>query len=103
MALSPLNINARGLRIRRWCAGGARRGGERAELAYLYLPNGIARGSWQPAKTGRGGKLLKLNEWMSPFEPFKDELIIPRDVWTPLGNGLVAEPQHLVVGAGSAA
>ena len=58
-------------------------------LAYLYFPNGIARGSWHPAETGPDGRLLKLNEWMRPFEPFKDELIIPRNVWTPLGNGHV--------------
>ena len=64
-------------------AAGARR------LAYLYFPNGIARGSWHPAETAPGGRLLKLNEWMSPFEPFKDDIIIPRNVWTPLGNGHV--------------
>ena len=58
-------------------------------LAYLYFPNGIARGTWHPAETGPDGRLLKLNEWMRPFEPFKDELIIPRNVWTPLGNGHV--------------
>ncbi len=68
-------------------ASGAAAGARR--LAYLYFPNGIARGSWHPAETGPGGKLLKLNEWMSPLEPFKDELIIPRNVWTPLGNGHV--------------
>ena len=58
-------------------------------LAYLYFPNGIARGSWHPAETGPDGRLRKLNEWMSPLEPFKDDLIIPRNIWTPLGNGHV--------------
>ena len=58
-------------------------------LAYLYFPNGIARGSWHPPETGPGGRLRKLNEWMSPLESFKDELIIPHNVWTPLGNGHV--------------
>ena len=58
-------------------------------LAYLYFPNGIARGSWHPAETGPDGRLLRLNEWMRPLEPFRDELIIPRNVWTPLGNGHV--------------
>ena len=58
-------------------------------LAYLYFPNGIARGSWHAAKTGTDGRLLQLNEWMSPLEPFRDDLIIPQNVWTPLGNGHV--------------
>ena len=40
---------------------------------------------------------------MRPFKPFKDGLIIPRNVRTPLGNGLAAAPQHLVVGAESTA
>ncbi len=48
-------------------------------------------------------KYPKLNEWMSPFEPFKDELNVPRDIWTPLGNEVAAAPQQLVVGAASAA
>ena len=58
-------------------------------LAYLYFPNGIARGTWHPAETAPDGRLRKLNEWMRPLEPFRDELIIPRNVWTPLGNGHV--------------
>ena len=58
-------------------------------LAYLYFPNGIARGSWHPAKTDDAGRLLKLNNWMSPLEPFKDDLLIPKNIWTPLGNGHV--------------
>ena len=58
-------------------------------LAYLYFPNGIARGTWHPAETAPDGRLRKLNEWMRPLEPFKDDLIIPRNVWTPLGNGHV--------------
>ena len=58
-------------------------------LAYLYFPNGIARGSWHPVKTDDAGRLLKLNDWMSPLEPFKDDLLIPKNIWTPLGNGHV--------------
>ena len=68
-------------------AGPATAGARR--LAYLYFPNGIARGSWHPEKTGPDGRILKLNEWMSPLEPFKDVLVIPKNVWTPLGNGHV--------------
>ena len=58
-------------------------------LAYLYFPNGIARGSWHPAETDTDGRILKLNEWMSPLEPFKNDLVIPKNIWTPLGNGHV--------------
>ena len=58
-------------------------------LAYLYFPNGIPRGSWHPEKTGPNGRILKLNEWMSPLTPFQDELVIPKNIWTPLGNGHV--------------
>ena len=58
-------------------------------LAYLYFPNGIPRGIWYPEETASDGKLLRLNEWMSPLEPFKDEIVIPSNIWTPLGNGHV--------------
>lgn len=58
-------------------------------LAYLYFPNGIPRGIWYPEKTGSSGELIKLNEWMSPLEPFKGDIIIPSNVWTPEGNGHV--------------
>jgi hypothetical protein len=58
-------------------------------LAYLYFPNGIPRGIWYPEKTGPNGELLQLNEWMSPLEPFKQDLIIPSNIWTPEGNGHV--------------
>jgi len=58
-------------------------------LAYLYFPNGIARGSWHPEQTDTDGRILKLNEWMSPLEPFKNDLVIPKNIWTPLGNGHV--------------
>ena len=58
-------------------------------LAYLYFPNGIPRGSWHPQKTGPDGQILELNEWMSPLTPFQDELVIPKNIWTPLGNGHV--------------
>ena len=58
-------------------------------LAYLYFPNGIPRGIWYPEKTGVNGELIRLNEWMSPLEPFKEEIIIPSNIWTPEGNGHV--------------
>ena len=58
-------------------------------LAYLYFPNGIPRGIWYPEKTGVNGELIQLNEWMSPLEPFKEDIIIPNNIWTPEGNGHV--------------
>ena len=58
-------------------------------LAYLYFPNGIPRGIWYPEKTGVNGELIQLNEWMSPLEPFIEEIIIPGNIWTPEGNGHV--------------
>lgn len=67
-------------------------------LAYLYFPNGIPRGSWEPEKTGAGGRLEKLNEWMSPLEPFKSDIIIPTNVWTPLGNGHIKGPPTWLTG-----
>lgn len=59
-------------------------------LAYLYIPNGVADGTWQPDEVDDGGRLVKLNRWMSSLEPFREELSIFRNVWTPLGNGHVA-------------
>ena len=43
---------------------------------YLYFPNGVAYGAWHPRKVSRNGKLLQLNKWMSPLEPFKDDIVI---------------------------
>ena len=69
-------------------------------LAYLYFPNGIPRGVWYPEETGAGGRLVKLNEWMSPLEPFKDDLLIPDNIWTPEGNGHVNGPPTWLTGQG---
>lgn len=67
-------------------------------LAYLYFPNGIPRGVWVPAKTDPLGRLVELNEWMRPLEPFKEDLIIPTNIWTPLGNGHVYGPPTWLTG-----
>lgn len=56
-------------------------------LAYLYFPNGSAKGAWAPRKTGPGNVLQQLNGWMEPLEQVKSELIITRNMWTPRGNG----------------
>ena len=69
-------------------------------LAYLYFPNGIPRGTWYPEETGPGGRLVKLNEWMRPLEPFKEHLLIPGNVWTPEGNGHVGGPPTWLTGGG---
>ena len=67
-------------------------------LAYLYFPNGIARGTWYPEETGPGGRLVRLNEWMRPLEPFKEHLVIPTNIWTPRGNGHVGGPPTWLTG-----
>lgn len=56
-------------------------------MCYLYFPNGVSERSWHPSEVGRNGKLLKLNQWMQPLEPFKQDIVIPRRMWTPRGNG----------------
>jgi len=67
-------------------------------MAYLYFPNGIPRGTWYPEETGPGGRLVKLNEWMRPLEPFKEHLVIPTNIWTPKGNGHVGGPPTWLTG-----
>ncbi len=69
-------------------AGG--RGRSATRLAYLYFPNGSAKGSWAPRKVGKDGKLEQLNEWMSPLEEHKEDLIVTGNLWTPRGNGHAA-------------
>ena len=69
-------------------------------IAYLYFPNGVADGAWQPAKVAKDGALLKLNRWMRPLEPFKEHLIIPTNVWTPRGNGHGAGTATWLTGGG---
>ena len=69
-------------------------------LAYLYFPNGIPRGAWHPERVAADGRLLQLNEWMSPLEPFKDDFLIPRSLWTPDGNGHINGPPTWLTGYG---
>lgn len=56
-------------------------------VAFLYFPNGISDGAWEPEEVGPAGELLKLNSLMSPLEAFRNDIVIPRNMWTPLGNG----------------
>ena len=58
-----------------------------SRVCYLYIPNGVASGAWAPETVGPKGQLQKLNAWMAPLEPLKEHLIIPRNMWTPRGNG----------------
>lgn len=62
-------------------------GANPVRLCYLYFPNGVAEGGWEPASVGNRGELLKLNRFMQPLEEFKSDILIPRKVWTPRGNG----------------
>lgn len=59
-------------------------------LAYLYIPNGVANGAWQPEKVDDRGRLVKLNRWMSSLEPYRENLTVFRNLWTPRGNGHIA-------------
>ena len=59
-------------------------------LAYLYIPNGVAQGGWQPEEVDDRGRLLKLNRSMASLEPYRDNLTVFRNMWTPRGNGHVA-------------
>ena len=56
-------------------------------VGYLYFPNGVAEGSWEPEQVSKKGELQKLNKWMKPLESFKKDIIIPQRMWTPRGNG----------------
>jgi len=67
-------------------------------MAYLYFPNGVAEGAWKPEQTGPQNELLTLNRWMQPLEPFRGDLIIPENMWTPHGNGHVAGPATWLTG-----
>ena len=69
-------------------------------VAYFYFPNGIPRGIWHPTKTGKNDSLQQLNKWMSPLDPFKSDLIIPSNIWTPKGNGHGAGTATWLTGQG---
>lgn len=59
-------------------------------LAYLYIPNGVAEGAWQPETVDDRGRLVRLNRWMSSLEPYRDQLTVFQNLWTPRGNGHIA-------------
>ena len=37
-------------------------------VAYLYIPNGVAEGAWQPQSSDSDGKIKSLNPWMQPLK-----------------------------------
>ncbi|MCP4885540.1 MAG: DUF1552 domain-containing protein [Planctomycetaceae bacterium] len=59
-------------------------------VAYLYIPNGVADGSWQPKEVGDQGEILELNRWMKPLDSHREDLTVFRNLWTPQGNGHIA-------------
>ena len=81
-------------------AVGATSAKKTCRAAYLYIPNGVAAGAWDAEKVGSKGELLKLNKWMTPLEDFKQDLIIPRKMWTPRGNGHAAGTATWLTGGG---
>lgn len=68
--------------------------------AYLYFPNGVADDAWGADKVDEAGRLLRLNKWMAPLEPFKADLILPKKMWTPRGNGHGAGTATWLTGGG---
>ena len=74
--------------------------GGMTRLAYLYFPNGSAEGSWAPREVGVSGALKQLNEWMSPLEAHKADLVVTRNLWTPRGNGHGAGTATWLTGGG---
>jgi len=47
-------------------------------LAALYMPNGVREDMWTPEGKGRDFRLTNI---MAPLEKFKDDLIIPTNLW----------------------
>ncbi|PHS05659.1 MAG: hypothetical protein COA78_15120 [Blastopirellula sp.] len=69
-------------------------------LAYLYIPNGVANGAWQPEEVDSQGRIQKLNAWMDSLNPYIDDITIFRNIWTPRGNGHIAGTATWLTGGG---
>ncbi len=69
-------------------------------LAYLYIPNGVAEGAWQPKQVDQNGKIVSLNPWMGSLQPFAKDITIFRSMWTPRGNGHSAGTATWLTGGG---
>ena len=72
----------------------------RVRTAYLYFPNGVADDAWGAESIGSNGRIQRLNSWMAPLETLKEDLLIPRQVWTPRGNGHGAGTATWLTGGG---
>ena len=79
---------------------GAENESDRVRLAYLYIPNGVADGAWQPEDTTDNGRLVQLNRWMKPLSPYVADLTVFRNMWTPRGNGHIAGTATWLTGGG---
>ena len=42
-------------------------------MGCVYMPNGIPSDVWLP-QTAKDGSIIKMNEWMSSFEPLKNDV-----------------------------
>ena len=69
-------------------------------VAYLYIPNGVAEGAWQPQSSDADGKIKSLNPWMQPLAAYQKDLTIFRNIWTPRGNGHQAGTATWLTGGG---
>jgi hypothetical protein len=69
-------------------------------LAYLYIPNGVADGAWQPKRVRADGRIQQVNEWMSAMQPLANKLTIFQNMWTPRGNGHGAGTATWLTGGG---
>jgi hypothetical protein len=69
-------------------------------VAYLYIPNGVAEGAWQPEEVDDQGRLVRLNQWMAPLNSLRKDLTIFRNMWTPRGNGHIAGTATWLTGGG---
>ena len=41
-------------------------------MGCIYLPNGVPTDAWRPEV--KDGRLVKMNEWMAPFEPLRNDV-----------------------------
>ncbi|GAB5403197.1 MAG: DUF1552 domain-containing protein [Aureliella sp.] len=68
--------------------------------AYLYFPNGVADGAWGAKRFDSQGHILELNEGLSPLHSLREHIVIPRNMWTPRGNGHGAGTATWLTGGG---
>ena len=47
-------------------------------MAFLYMPNGVNVNAWAPEGTGRD---FKLSPTLQPLESFRDQIIVPQNLW----------------------